>query len=83
MAIADSNGKTLFVNPFPTRPRTTCVQELTLLSDTGSTLDSQSVYGVRVALGERLAREQGVLADVVIGVGTRGTAAALGLEIRQ
>lgn len=78
MAIADSSGKTLFVTPFPTRPRTTCVQEVTVLSDPGATLESQSVYGARVALGERLAREQGVLADVVVGVGSRGTAAALG-----
>jgi amidophosphoribosyltransferase len=59
------------------RPRM-CIFEYVYFARPDSHFGGRSVYGVRKALGERLAKEHGIEADVVIPVPDSGVPAAIG-----
>ena len=71
---ADGVRSTRFANPQPKG----CVFEYVYLARPDSTIAGRSVHGARVDIGRRLAREQAVEADLVIGVPESGTPAAVG-----
>ena len=58
--------------------RATCIFEHIYFARPDSLLDGARVYSSRMAMGEELAREHPVEADVVIGVPDSATAAAVG-----
>jgi len=60
-----------------------CIFEHVYFARPDSDLFGQSVHGVRVRLGERLAAEQPVAADVVVAIPDSGMAAALGYSRRS
>jgi amidophosphoribosyltransferase len=62
----------------PETPRRACVFEHVYFARPDSTVFGRSVYGVRRALGQRLALEAPAVADVVIPVPDSGLAAAIG-----
>ena len=62
----------------PPAPRKFCVFEHVYFARPDSVLDGQSVYEARLAMGEQLAEEHPVEADVVIPVPDSGVVAALG-----
>lgn len=59
-------------------PRRSCVFEYVYFARPDSVLDGKSVYEARIAMGEQLAAEHAVEADVVIPVPDSGVVAALG-----
>ncbi len=62
----------------PKAPRRSCVFEYVYFARPDSVLDGKSVYEARIAMGEQLAAEHAVEADVVIPVPDSGVVAALG-----
>ncbi|MGH1341194.1 MAG: amidophosphoribosyltransferase [Nannocystales bacterium] len=62
----------------PKGPRRSCVFEYVYFARPDSVLDGKSVYEARIAMGEQLAAEHAVEADVVIPVPDSGVVAALG-----
>ncbi|MDB5452258.1 MAG: amidophosphoribosyltransferase [Caulobacteraceae bacterium] len=77
MVIIDANGIES-VRPFgPTRARP-CVFEYVYFARPDSVVNGRSVYDVRKRMGQRLARESGVPADVIVPVPDSGVPAALG-----
>ncbi len=60
------------------RDRALCVFEYVYFSRPDSVIEDQSVHGVRQRMGERLAAEAPVAADVVIGVPDSAVPAAIG-----
>ena len=64
--------------PFAPRPTRFCVFEYIYFSRPDSTVDSVNVYEARRRIGEELAREQPVEADLVIPIPDSGVPAALG-----
>ncbi len=62
----------------PKAPRRSCVFEHVYFARPDSVLDGRSVYEARIAMGEQLAAEHPVEADVVIPVPDSGVVAALG-----
>jgi amidophosphoribosyltransferase len=71
---ADGVRSTRFANPTPKG----CVFEYVYLARPDSTLAGRSVHSARVDIGRKLAREQAIDADLVIGVPESGTPAAVG-----
>ncbi len=72
-------GGATSLRPFPERARAACVQEIVQLAGGDAQVFGQAVYPLRVALGERLGREQPCpRGQVVVGLPAGGTAAALG-----
>src|SRR5829696_5211427 len=59
-------------------PRAACLFEFIYLARPDSRLDSEEVYAARVRMGEALAREAPVEADLVMPVPDSGTPAAIG-----
>ncbi len=77
MVVIDENGlKSSF--PLEKRGPARCVFELVYFARPDSTVFGQSVFEVRKRLGQRLAREHPVEADVVIAVPDSGVPAAVG-----
>jgi len=66
------------IKPFPATPRRSCIFEHVYFSRPDSLSDGTSIYEVRKRIGEELARESGVEADLVIPVPDSGTPAAIG-----
>ena len=66
------------VKPFPPTPRRSCIFEHVYFSRPDSQTDGTSVYEVRKRIGQELARESHVDADLVIPVPDSGTPAAIG-----
>ena len=66
------------LRPFPPMAPRPCIFEYVYFSRPDSILGGRSVYGVRKKLGEELAKEAPVDADVVIPVPDSGVPAALG-----
>ena len=66
------------IRPFPPRNHRPCVFEYIYFARPDSVVGGRSVYNVRKSLGEQLARESGVDADVVIPVPDSGVPAAIG-----
>lgn len=71
---ADGVRSTRFANPTPKG----CVFEYVYLARPDSVIGGRSVHATRVDIGRRLAAEQPVDADLVIGVPESGTPAAVG-----
>jgi amidophosphoribosyltransferase len=74
--VIDASGPTRVVRP--PQPRRFCVFEHVYFARPDTVLDGVSVYEARVAMGEQLAIEHPVDADVVIPVPDSGVVAALG-----
>ena len=66
------------LKPFPSVPHAKCVFEYVYFARPDSNLFGHNVYQVRKALGRQLARESGVLADLVTPVPDSGVPAAMG-----
>jgi len=64
--------------PFPKVQAAQCVFEFVYFARPDSTIFSQSVYGIRKRLGQELAKESPVSADIIIPVPDSGVTAALG-----
>jgi amidophosphoribosyltransferase len=71
---ADGVRSSRFANPTPKG----CVFEFVYLARPDSTINGRSVHSTRVDIGRKLAREQPIDADLVIGVPESGTPAAVG-----
>ncbi|MBP2644905.1 MAG: amidophosphoribosyltransferase [Firmicutes bacterium] len=79
MVIADKDG--LVSRRFASEgPQALCVFEYIYFARPDSSIDGQSVYNARFAMGRQLARESGAKADVVISVPDSGTTAAVGFS---
>jgi len=74
----DQDGATSWGGPRMVARPALCVFEYVYFARPDSILEGQSVHEVRRRLGARLAREQGVEADLVIGVPDSATAHAIG-----
>jgi len=66
------------VKPFKKIRRRSCIFEHVYFSRPDSLTDGTSIYEIRKRIGEELARESGVEADLVIPVPDSGTPAAIG-----
>jgi amidophosphoribosyltransferase len=66
------------LKPFPARVARPCLFEYVYFSRPDSIVNGRSVYGVRKRMGQGLAREHAVEADVVVPVPDSGVPAALG-----
>ncbi len=66
------------VRPFPAARARPCAFEYVYFAMPDSVVNGRSVYEVRKRMGERLAKESGVAADVVVPVPDSGVPAALG-----
>lgn len=81
MIIVDPGG-VRSVAPFPRRPRASCVQELVSIARPDGRALDVPVHGVRVALGERLWREQPCAkAEIIVPWPDGGAAAASGAAL--
>ncbi|HEX4157275.1 MAG TPA: amidophosphoribosyltransferase [Rhizomicrobium sp.] len=70
-------------HPFRTEPRRFCVFEYVYFARPDSTVEGRNVYEVRKRIGEELAREAPVSADVVVPVPDSGVPAALGFAAQS
>ncbi|MBK6705685.1 MAG: amidophosphoribosyltransferase [Caulobacteraceae bacterium] len=64
--------------PFPRRKARPCIFEFVYFSRPDSMIDGRSVYDMRKRMGQRLAEETGVEADVIVPVPDSGVPAAMG-----
>ena len=67
--------------PFEKKEKKFCIFEYIYFSRPDTTHEDQSVYEIRKAIGQELARETGVAADYVCAVPDSGNAAALGYSL--
>ncbi|MCO4747983.1 MAG: hypothetical protein KC912_24535 [Proteobacteria bacterium] len=79
MLILDASGPTV-VRPLKRRAISRCTMEATALAAHEATVFGKPVYPLRVKLGERLAAEAPVRADVVLGLPGSSLPAALGFS---
>jgi amidophosphoribosyltransferase len=77
LVLVDADGLRSVQAVEPAR-RAACIFELFYLARPDSRLDGVEVYGARVRMGERLAREAPAAADLVLPVPDSGTPAAIG-----
>lgn len=77
MVMVDDSGLHSFF-PFPKMKAAPCIFEFIYFARPDSTIDGQSVYLARKKLGDRLAREAPVEADMVVPVPDSGVPAAVG-----
>jgi amidophosphoribosyltransferase len=82
IVLIDRNGLRS-LKPFPPKRQLQCVFEYIYFARPDSTLWSQNVYQARKALGQRLAEEHPVDADIVVPVPDSGVGAALGFTERS
>lgn len=68
------------LRPFTARPSRPCVFEYIYFARPDSLVQGRSVYEIRRRMGQRLARETAVEADVVVPVPDSGVPAALGFS---
>ena len=78
IVVIDENGMTSFFLP-QKRPSKLCVFEYIYFARPDSTIDGISVWQARYRMGQRLAKEFPLDADIVIPVPDTGIAAAIGL----
>jgi amidophosphoribosyltransferase len=78
MFVTYRDGTEKWMEPFRKQTPTPCIFELVYFSRPDSTVFGRDVYGVRKRMGNILARESGVEADVVVPVPDSGVPAALG-----
>ena len=77
MIVATKDGIECF-RPFSHQPKRFCIFEYVYFARPDSEVEGQNVYEVRKSIGEQLAREAPVAADMVIPVPDSGVPAALG-----
>ena len=82
MVVIDKSGLTSF-KPFIKAPRKFCVFEYIYFSRPDSVLEGKSVYDARKRIGQELAREAAVDADVIVPVPDSGVPAALGYSLES
>ncbi|MBN2526156.1 MAG: amidophosphoribosyltransferase [Deltaproteobacteria bacterium] len=83
MIIFTPDGKMESIKPFPAANRRGCLFEYVYFARPDSIIDEVSVYFSRKRMGEILAEESPVEADIVIPVPDSGMAAALGYSHRS
>ena len=66
------------LHPFPAKPRRFCIFEFVYFARPDSMMEGHNVYETRKRIGEELAREAPVKADMVIPIPDSGVPAALG-----
>lgn len=66
------------LKPFPALPARPCIFEYIYFSRPDSIVGGRSVYSTRKSMGEMLARESGIDADVIVPVPDSGVPAAIG-----
>ncbi len=64
--------------PFPRQAARPCIFEFVYFARPDSVIDGRSVYDIRKRMGQRLAKEQPVDADVIVPVPDSGVPAAMG-----
>jgi amidophosphoribosyltransferase len=69
--------------PFPRRQARPCIFEFVYFARPDSVIDGRSVYDIRKRMGQRLAEETGVEADVIVPVPDSGVPAAMGFAERS
>jgi amidophosphoribosyltransferase len=79
MVILDDRGVTS-IRPFPPQRRRFCIFEYIYFARPDSMVEGISVYETRKRIGEELARESPVAADVVVPVPDSGVPAAMGFS---
>ena len=77
VVVIDENGLSS-LKPFPARAARPCLFEYVYFARPDSVVNGRSVYEVRKRMGQGLAREHAVEADVVVPVPDSGVPAALG-----
>ncbi len=77
MVVIEETGITS-TKPFQTQAARPCVFEYVYFARPDSVVNGRSVYGVRKRMGNNLAKETGIEADVVVPVPDSGVPAALG-----
>ncbi|MEO5377317.1 MAG: amidophosphoribosyltransferase [Magnetococcus sp. DMHC-6] len=78
MVVIDSQGGIQSYFPFSPKPKTLCIFEYIYFARPDSTLDGINVYTARKRIGESLAQEHPIAADVVVPVPDSGVPSALG-----
>ena len=78
--ITEKGVESLF--PFEARASRFCIFEYVYFARPDSSVEGRNVYGVRKAIGEELAEENPVEADIVVPVPDSGTPAAIGFAQR-
>ena len=78
VVISDEGVESL--RPFPRQQARPCIFEYIYFSRPDSMLGGRSIYEVRKAMGEQLAKESPVAADVVVPIPDSGVPAALGFS---
>jgi amidophosphoribosyltransferase len=78
VVICRADGKVESIKPFGRRAPRPCVFEHVYFSRPDSVVNGKSVYAVRKRMGQRLATETGVDADVIVPVPDSGVPSALG-----
>ncbi len=81
VVILDKSG-VRSIQPFAKRSRRFCIFEHIYFARPDSYMEGTSVYEVRKRIGQELARESGVDADVVIPIPDSGVPAALGYSVQ-
>jgi len=77
IVVADADGLHS-VRPFPKKPERFCIFEHIYFARPDSVIEGRSVYEARKRIGQELARESHVDADVVVPVPDSGVPAAIG-----
>jgi amidophosphoribosyltransferase len=77
MVVATKDGIDSY-RPFAAQPKRFCIFEYVYFSRPDSNVEGQNVYDARKSIGQQLAREAPVDADVVIAVPDSGVPAAIG-----
>lgn len=78
MVVLECGKEIRSLTPFPNQPSRFCVFEYIYFARPDSVVEGRSVYEARRAIGEELARESGIEADVVVPVPDSGVPAAIG-----
>lgn len=76
--IISADGQIDAFKPHPERRHTPCIFEFVYFSRPDSVVQGRSIYDVRHKMGERLAEENPVEADIVVPVPDSGVPAAIG-----
>ncbi|MDU2065266.1 MAG: amidophosphoribosyltransferase [Sporomusaceae bacterium] len=79
MVVIDDSGVKTYQLPVK-KKKALCVFEYIYFARSDSSIDGQSVYQARLAMGRQLAKESKFKADIVISVPDSGTTAALGFS---
>jgi amidophosphoribosyltransferase len=82
LVVIDADGPR-YRQAVPAKRRALCIVELIYFARPDSEMEGDAIYGTRVRMGEQLAEEAPVEADVVIPIPDSGTPAAVGYARRS